>query len=87
MSTKPGYTTTEFWLTLLTTASGAASVLDPSLHVNPYVKTASVVLAGVASIAYTFARKGLKAAALELEGDVNVVVHNNSTVADTASAA
>jgi hypothetical protein len=57
---KPGYTTTEFWLTLLTQLSAVLTVIHPGFDISGYVQGASVVLAGLAQIVYAAQRANLK---------------------------
>jgi hypothetical protein len=63
---KPGYTTTEFWVTLLTVAASAAGVLDPNLHLSGYVQGASVAVSGLATIVYAAVRYGVKREVISL---------------------
>lgn len=59
---KPGYKTTEFWLTIVVTIAGfvaAAGFADDS----PMVKVAGMVLALGAAMGYTVVRGGVKKAA------------------------
>lgn len=58
---KPGYTTTEFWLTLLTQLSAVLAVVHPGFDMSAYVQGASVVLAGIAQIIYASQRHAAKA--------------------------
>jgi hypothetical protein len=57
---KPGYTTTEFWLTLLTQLSAVLTVIHPGFDISGYVQGASVVLAGLAQIIYASQRSTAK---------------------------
>lgn len=75
---KPGYTTTEFWVTLLTVVASVVGVYDPTLHLSGYVQTAAVVAAGVSTIVYTFLRSGLKAAASKAAQDVEDIATHAS---------
>lgn len=64
---KPGYTTTEFWLTLLTNLAAAVTLLAPQLGVKlgdpALVKSVAGAAAALATIAYTLSRSKVKAAA------------------------
>ena len=66
----PGYTTTEFWTTLLTHAISAAAILLTALHVTvfngdtltPLVPTIALVASAIAQAVYTQSRAKVKAA-------------------------
>lgn len=57
---KPGYATTEFWVTLLTVLASVVGALDPSIHVSQYVHGIAAAAAAIATIAYTVSRIGIK---------------------------
>jgi hypothetical protein len=65
--TKPGYTTTEFWLALLTNLAAGVALLSPQLGVKlsdpATVQAVSIIAAALANVVYTVARSHVKAAA------------------------
>lgn len=70
---KPGVRSSEFYVNSLTVLASFITAVDPAIHAQSYVKAAAFVVAGVVSVAYTFKRSGLKAAALEVVHDVEDV--------------
>ncbi len=57
---KPGYTTTEFWITLLTNLSAIIALVHPGTQLNGIVQGAAVALAAAATVLYTGFRSQLK---------------------------
>ncbi len=68
MDTKPGWATTEFWVTVLTGALAAAVLANSSLDsdkLSALVPMAALLMAGAASWAYSHSRAKVKVAAVE----------------------
>ncbi len=57
---KPGYRTTEFWITLILTCVAAAGSMLP--EGTPEAKIVASILAGAAALGYTISRGIVKAA-------------------------
>jgi hypothetical protein len=56
---RPGYKTTEFWLTLIVAIAGAVTAAGlPAEH--PAVRIAGIVVSAGAALGYTFVRGGVK---------------------------
>ena len=60
METKPGYKTTEFWITVGTALGGAGAVLGlPNEHW--VIKVAGIAASLIQTVVYTWARAKVKA--------------------------
>lgn len=67
MAPKPGWTTTEFWLTLLTNIVAGLTLLHPGFHLPAgahVTESWAIVAAGLANGAYSFSRGKVKASAV-----------------------
>lgn len=67
MDTRPGWTTTEFWVTLLTGAIAVLVLLNTNLDadkLSAIVPVAALLMAGAASAAYSHSRAKVKAAVI-----------------------
>jgi hypothetical protein len=62
MEPKPGYNTTEFYLSLIVVVLGAVTTAGLFPETHWVVRVAGMVLAALASIGYTAARAKVKAA-------------------------
>lgn len=91
MDTKPGWATTEFWVTILTGVLAAAVIVNSNLDSNKLsalIPTAALVMAGVASWAYSHSRAKVKVAAVEANstgttvGSINVSNDAGMTVVE-----
>lgn len=64
MTPKPGYTTTEFWLTLLNQLAAFAAIVHPGFHVPVDVQAVAGAAGLVGTAVYTWQRSRVKQAAL-----------------------
>jgi Short repeat of unknown function (DUF308) len=64
---KPGYTTTEFWITLLSYVVSIIALFHPGMPTNTaaYVQAAALLVSGALSIIYTHSRQQVKVATLQ----------------------
>lgn len=68
--TKPGYATSEFWLTMIATvAAGLTTVL---VEGSPGHQIAAAIVAGLAALGYTVSRSIVKCSAMDNEAFVKL---------------
>lgn len=63
-TTKPGYATTEFWITLITQAAAVLALLHPGFNVATWVQPLAVIAAAGGGAFYAHSRGTVKAAAV-----------------------
>lgn len=86
--TDPGYTTTEFWLTLATNALALVAILHPGYKAPPGLAQAlAAVAAGIGTVAYSFSRGQVKSSAALAVPASTGNVSKDATVAATLRAA
>jgi uncharacterized membrane protein HdeD (DUF308 family) len=63
---KPGYTTSEFWITLLSYVVSIIALFHPGMPANTaaYVQAAALLVSGALSIAYAHTRQQVKVASI-----------------------
>lgn len=76
---KAGYTTTEFWVTLLTAVAGVVGLVHPGFSVAAWVQPLSVLAPMIASILYTRSRSLLKTNTVKSQAAVAVASDANPT--------
>lgn len=67
METKPGFKTTEFWLSLAAAAVGSVVAADIIPSEGPWVQVIGLVSAALVALGYTGARFNLKKSAQEID--------------------
>lgn len=64
ISTKPGYLTTEFWVTIISHVVALVALFDPSINAGAWTQPLAVLAAGLASAVYAASRAHVKRGAI-----------------------